>query len=132
MALNINEQARKEANLRLLQRTTDPSISNILDSATHVVLYQFAPASQSWEKANVEGGLFLAVKQSGYMMIILNRNSPDNYSIQLSANFQLQHQDPYLIFRQVEQGETVIKRNHRKNAKTRDAIDAEQHLSSSL
>ncbi|CAJ1956385.1 unnamed protein product [Cylindrotheca closterium] len=109
MALNINEQARKEANLRLLQRTTDPTISNILDSATHVVLYKFAPASQSWEKSNVEGGLFLAVKQSGYMMVILNRNSPDNYSIQLSANFQLQHQDPYLIFRQVEQGETVIR-----------------------
>mmetsp|Transcript_19204 Transcript_19204/g.47463 ORF Transcript_19204/g.47463 Transcript_19204/m.47463 type:complete len:265 (-) Transcript_19204:21-815(-) len=123
MALNINEQARKEANLRLLQRTTDPSISNILDSATHVVLYKFAQASQSWEKSNVEGGLFLAVKPSGYIMVIVNRSSPDNYSIQLSANFQLQHQDPYLIFRQLEQGETVIRGIWFPNANERVTVN---------
>lgn len=122
MALNI-EQARKEANLRLLQRTTDPSISNILDSATHVVLYKFAQASQSWEKSNVEGGLFLAVKPSGYMLVIVNRSSPDNYSIQLSANFQLQHQDPYLIFRQVEQGETAIRGIWFPNANERSLVN---------
>ena len=74
MALNINEQARKEANLRLLQRSTDASINNILGSATHVVLYKFAQASQSWEKSNVEGGLFLAVKPTGYMMVVVNRS----------------------------------------------------------
>lgn len=109
MALNINEQARKEANLRLLQRSMDPSISNILGSATHVVLYKFLQSSQSWEKSNVEGSLFLAVRPSGYLLVIVNRSSPDNYPIELSANFQLQHQDPYLIFRQEEKGETVIR-----------------------
>lgn len=109
MALNINEEARKEANLRLLQRSMDPSISDILGSATHVVLYKFSQSTQSWEKSNVEGGLFLAVRPSGFLLVIVNRNSPDNYPIELSANFQLQHQDPYLIFRQVEKGETVIR-----------------------
>jgi mRNA-decapping enzyme 1B len=109
MALNINEQARKEANLRLLQRSMDPSISDILGSATHVVLYKFSQSTQSWEKSNFEGGLFLAVRPSGYLLVIVNRNSPDNYPIELSANFQLQHQDPYLIFRQEEKGETVIR-----------------------
>jgi mRNA-decapping enzyme 1B len=109
MALNINEEARKEANLRLLQRSMDPSIRDILGSATHVVLYQFSQSTQSWEKSNVEGGLFLAVRPSGYLLVIVNRNSPDNYPIELSPNFQLQHQDPYLIFRQEEKGETVIR-----------------------
>jgi mRNA-decapping enzyme 1B len=110
MALQVNEQARKEANLRLLQRSMDRSISNILGSATHVVLYQFQQSSQSWEKSNVEGSLFLAVRPSGYLLVILNRNSPDNYPIPLSQDFQLQHKDPYLIFKQPqsESNSTVI------------------------
>lgn len=109
MALNINEQARKEANLRLLQRSMDRSISNILGSATHVVLYEFNQGSQSWEKSDVEGSMFLAVRPSGYLLVILNRNSRDNYPMELSADFQLQHSDPYLIFRQQQNGETVIR-----------------------
>lgn len=110
MALNINEQARKEANLRLLQRSMDRSISNILQSATHVVLYEFRQDSQSWEKSDVEGSMFLAVRNQGYLLVILNRNSRDNYPMELSADFQLQHSDPYLIFRQQSpQGETVIR-----------------------
>lgn len=109
MALNINEQARKEANLRLLQRSIDRSISDILGSATHVVLYQFQQSSQSWEKSNVEGSLFLAVRPKGYLLVILNRNSPDNYPIELSSDFQMQHKDPYLIFKQFCDGQTVIR-----------------------
>jgi mRNA-decapping enzyme 1B len=110
MALNINEQARKEANLRLLQRSVDRSISNILGSATHVVLYEFSQDSQCWEKSDVEGSMFLAVRPTGYLLAILNRNSRDNYPIELSADFQLQHSDPYLIFRQPQQdGKTVIR-----------------------
>ena len=111
MALNINEQARKEANLRLLQRSMDRSISNILGSATHVVLYEFRAESQCWEKSDVEGSMFLAVRPKGYLLVILNRNSRDNYPMELSTDFQLQHSDPYLIFRQQlsPQGETVIR-----------------------
>ena len=105
MAQNVNEQARKEANLRLLQRTMDRSISNIQGSATHVVLYHFHQSSQSWEISNVEGSLFLAVRPSGYVLVILNRNSPDSYPIVLSRDFQLQQNDPYLIFKNYEEGE---------------------------
>mmetsp|Transcript_19797 Transcript_19797/g.31943 ORF Transcript_19797/g.31943 Transcript_19797/m.31943 type:complete len:266 (+) Transcript_19797:169-966(+) len=104
MALNINEQARKEANLRLLQRSMDRSISNILGSATHVVLYNFDQSSSSWEKSNAEGSLFLAVRPSGYLLVILNRNSPDNYPIELTKDFQLQNNDPYLIIKNYDQG----------------------------
>jgi mRNA-decapping enzyme 1B len=49
---------------------------------------------------------FLAVKPTGYLLVILNRNSPDNYPIELSQDFQLQHNDPYLIFKQPGSGET--------------------------
>jgi len=109
MALNINEQARKEANLRLLQRSVDRTITNLLGSATHVVLYEFSEESRSWEKSDVEGSMFLAVRPTGYLLVILNRNSRDNYPIELSADFQLQHNDPYLIFRQQLNGKIIIR-----------------------
>lgn len=101
-AVTINEQARKEANLRLLQRSMDGSIVDIMGSATHVVLYNFDTASNSWEKSNVEGSLFLCYKANQtYTLVILNRNSPDNYPMDLDAGFQVQLSDPYLylIFR---------------------------------
>jgi mRNA-decapping enzyme 1B len=109
MALSVNEQARMEANLRLLQRSTDNTITNILGTATHVVLYKFQQSTQSWEKSNVEGSLFLAVRPMGYLLLILNRNSPENYQLSVNKDFQLQHKDPYLIFKQHEEGATVIR-----------------------
>lgn len=124
MALTINETARKEANLRLLQRSMDRSISNILGSATHVVLYKFQQTSQSWEKSDVEGSMFLAVRPKGYLLVILNRNSPENYPIELSRDFQLQHSDPYLIFRQQQpDGDTVIRGIWFPNANERVAMN---------
>jgi mRNA-decapping enzyme 1B len=106
--VTINEQARKEANLRLLQRSMDRSIVDILGSATHVVLYDFDTVSNSWEKSNVEGSLFLCVKQNGrYTLVILNRNSPDNYPMDLDAGFQVQLNDPYLIFRNSDAAGTL-------------------------
>jgi hypothetical protein len=50
----ITEEARRAANLRVLQRI-DPSIIGIVGSATHVVLYEFLETTQKWEKQNCEG-----------------------------------------------------------------------------
>lgn len=109
MALSINEEARKQANLRLLQKS-DPTISDLLGSATHVVLYNFSQESQSWEKSNVEGSLFLtSTTSNGYVLVILNRNAPENYKIQLTPDFQLQNSIPYLIFKQQQDANVVIR-----------------------
>eukprot|EP00533_Pseudo-nitzschia_delicatissima_P014120 CAMPEP_0197262604 /NCGR_PEP_ID=MMETSP1432-20130617/582_1 /TAXON_ID=44447 /ORGANISM="Pseudo-nitzschia delicatissima, Strain UNC1205" /LENGTH=246 /DNA_ID=CAMNT_0042726907 /DNA_START=23 /DNA_END=763 /DNA_ORIENTATION=- len=102
--LNVNEQARKEANMRLLKRSVDRSITDILGGATHVVLYHFHEESQSWEKSDVEGSLSLCVRDGGtrHVLVILNRNSPDNYPMDFTADFQLQKSDPFLIFKNYE------------------------------
>ncbi len=50
----ISEEAKRAANLRVLQRA-DSGIIDILKSATHVVLYEFNADSKAWEKRNVEG-----------------------------------------------------------------------------
>jgi mRNA-decapping enzyme 1B len=107
MALNINEQARRDANLRLLQRKVDPTIADILGSASHVVLYDFSQQTNAWEKSNVEGSMFLSVRPAGYLLVILNRNSPTNYPIVLTRDFQLQQNDPYLIFKNYENNQTT-------------------------
>ena len=92
----MTEDARKKANLRLLQRTCDSSITDILASSAHVVLYQFQQAS--WSKSDVEGSLFLTIQSSGaYNVIILNRNSNNNFNMPVTPALALQHQDPYLI-----------------------------------
>lgn len=109
--LNVNEQARKEANLRLLKRTVDRSITDILGGATHVVLYHFHEESQSWEKSDVEGSLSLAVRGQGsstrHVLVILNRNSPNNYPMDFTSDFQLQKSDPFLIFKNYEKGNQI-------------------------
>jgi mRNA-decapping enzyme 1B len=101
MALNISsDQVRYQANLRLLQRTCSPHITDIVQSATHVVLYEFL--QHAWQKSNVEGSLFVVrLSQPPYtQLIILNRSSTDNLLMTVNAQLQLQHQDPYLILRE--------------------------------
>ena len=97
------EDLRKQANLRLLQRSIDSNIEDIVGSATHVVLYEYV-APQGWEKLQVEGSLFLVSQQpypvTQYSMAILNRHSTENFQVEVTKAFQLQHKDPYLIFKQ--------------------------------
>jgi mRNA-decapping enzyme 1B len=106
--LSVTEQARKQANLRLLQRTVDSNIVDIVQTATHVVLYEYEAAT-AWQKTGFEGSLFLAHSAAAYQLIILNRNSPDNFQMPLSADTQLQHDDPFLIFKQKVNGDTRIR-----------------------
>jgi len=47
-----------EYNLTVLKRR-DAAITEILDMSGHVVLYQFNESRQSWDRKNVEGGLFV-------------------------------------------------------------------------
>lgn len=55
--IKINEEDKKAANLRVLQKA-DPSITEIIAVASHAVLYEFDAVSNAWEKRNVEGVLF--------------------------------------------------------------------------
>jgi len=99
---NVNEDTRKKANLRVLQRL-DSTIQDIICSATHVVLYEFSQSNQAWEKKNIEGSLFIvsssSSSSSSYKVIVLNRNSINNLEVRISDAFQMQVKEPYLIFR---------------------------------
>lgn len=94
----LSDEARKEANLRVLQRQ-DKNVEDILGTATHVVLYEFV--APSWQKLDVEGSLFLVKRQCmpRFRLLVLNRNSTDNYQVDITSTFQVQEKDPYLMFR---------------------------------
>merc|ERR1712151_388120 len=137
MAVSLTEEARKRANLRLLQRSVDENIVDIVGNATHVVLYEFQNIG-GWSKSDVEGSLFLVQivqtqtkSNNGHgdnhnhhnnhnnnhhnnhnhnhnnhnnnkiiQLVILNRNSTKNFSLDITSTFQLQHKEPFLMFRQ--------------------------------
>ena len=107
MATKIAE-ARRKANLRVLQRL-DSLILDIQGSATHVVLYEFSVDSQQWEKTGCEGSLFIAKRSESprFKLVVLNRNSKENLEVPITGKFQMQVQEPYLIFRETK-GDGVV------------------------
>ena len=107
MATKIAE-ARRKANLRVLQRL-DNLILDIQGSATHVVLYEFSVDSQQWEKTGCEGSLFIAKRSESprFKLVVLNRNSKENLEVPITGKFQMQVQEPYLIFRETK-GDGVV------------------------
>lgn len=118
----ITEQARKEANLRLLQRTCLREINDVVQAATHVVLYEFV--CDGWQKCNIEGSMFLTQTPTTYYLVILNRHSTENLIMEVTGTMQLQHQDPYLIFRERVGDATRIRGIWFHNADERIAMTA--------
>ena len=100
MELSVNGEERKRANLRVLQRC-DKRIIDIIGLATHVFLYEFSTSENQWKKCNVEGSLFLAKRDEApwFKMVVLNRNSTQNLEVEINTSFQMQLNEPYLIFR---------------------------------
>ena len=108
------DDIKHSANLRALQRV-DASTVDIISSATHVVLYQFNDAHQQWEKAGIDGSLFLTKRQGDeinptrFRLVVLNRSNPENLIVDVSGSFQMQVRQPYLIFRDSKNPEAAIR-----------------------
>ena len=75
-------------NLSVLQQHY-PSTCQILTLAPFSVLYTFSPTTQSWEKCEVEGTLFVCalnpteVDGQRYSVVILNRKGLDNFYLEI-------------------------------------------------
>uniref|UniRef100_A0A7S1BY92 mRNA-decapping enzyme C-terminal domain-containing protein n=1 Tax=Corethron hystrix TaxID=216773 RepID=A0A7S1BY92_9STRA len=108
------DDIKHSANLRALQRV-DPSTVDIVSSATHVVLYQFNDTHQQWEKAGIDGSLFLTkrncdeINPTRFRLVVLNRSNPENLIVDVSGSFQMQVRQPYLIFRDSKNPEAAIR-----------------------
>ena len=107
MATTVNSEARRKANLRVLQRL-DSGIVDLAITASHVVLYEFNNGKANWEKKNVEGSLFVTKRSESprFKLIVLNRSSTENLEVPISSTFQLQNRDPYMIFKDTSRADS--------------------------
>ncbi|TPX69008.1 hypothetical protein CcCBS67573_g06963 [Chytriomyces confervae] len=87
----MDYQERKAHNLKVLKRH-DPLVTDILDSTSHVVVYDFDEAKQSWNKKGIEGTLFIVQRNSRvrHRMLILNRLSLDPFDVDLMDTIEFQ------------------------------------------
>ena len=68
------QQAKEIINLSVLKRY-DISITSLIETTSHVVLYDFDAQSMTWKKRGIEGTLFLyeRTEEPRYGIFILNR-----------------------------------------------------------
>jgi len=99
--------AAGQQTLNSLKRV-DPSITEILASATHATLYNFG-ADQEWERADVEGPLFIVARNAHprVRLVVLNRLSMTNMVEDVDLTFELEVVDRYLIFRRSDDSEKI-------------------------
>ena len=76
------------------------------------MIYVFISGSQKWERKEVEGALFLVKRSAAprFRLIVMNRLSTKNLLQDVTAQFQQEIMEPYLIFRCADPvtGEKVI------------------------
>ena len=96
----IAEKAKDLATLKVLQKT-DPSVVEILGSASHVTLYGFDLDQQAWSRKNVEGSLFVVRRKAAptFQFVVLNRLSTENTVEDLLGAFEFELSPPYLLYR---------------------------------
>ena len=93
------------ANKRVLQRL-DKTVVDIVASASHCVMYELGGGknSPSWEKKDVEGSLFIVKRSTAcpYSLIVLNRNSPSNFTQDIDGKTQTKIMEKLLMFKTVD------------------------------
>ncbi|KAJ1555341.1 mRNA-decapping enzyme 1B [Cladochytrium tenue] len=91
---------RRQANLSVLRRH-DAAVSEIVDLATYVVVYNFDPERQAWARRGVEGTLFVVRRAVApwYSLVVLNRLALENFTVGLSPSMEIQTTGNYLIYR---------------------------------
>ncbi|KAJ3210271.1 mRNA-decapping enzyme 1B [Dinochytrium kinnereticum] len=92
--------ARNAVNMKVLKRYESDTTA-IVDSTSHVVVYDFNTDTKTWSKKGIEGTLFLLKRSRKpfYSMFVLNRLSTENYKTNLSSDMEVQVLGDYVIFR---------------------------------
>ncbi|KAJ3018088.1 hypothetical protein HKX48_003164 [Thoreauomyces humboldtii] len=97
----MDPTARLAVNLNVLRRH-DPSISQILESSSHVVVYDFDPVTKNWTKKGIEGTMFVFQRSVAplYGLFVMNRLGLENLMVLLNADMEVQLLQEFVIYRQ--------------------------------
>ncbi|KND04991.1 uncharacterized protein SPPG_00674 [Spizellomyces punctatus DAOM BR117] len=96
----MDPAARLAVNLNVLRRH-DSNIVAILDSSSHVVVYDFDQQSSSWTKKGIEGTMFVFQRsvEPFYGLFVMNRLGIENLMVLLSADMEVQLMQEFVIYR---------------------------------
>ncbi|KAJ2656230.1 hypothetical protein IWW48_005139 [Coemansia sp. RSA 1200] len=104
---NVTTDARKKlaANLQVLRRY-DSQIEAIIDTTSHVVLYQFQEQTQTWANKDVEGALFIYKRATAphFGFTIMNRIGVENYTEYLGSEMAFQTSGQIVIYTSKSKG----------------------------
>ncbi|KAI8929172.1 hypothetical protein BC831DRAFT_444977 [Entophlyctis helioformis] len=91
---------KQAINLSVLRRH-DPFISVILDTSSHVTVYDFDAPSQAWTKRGIEGTMFVFQRtvQPMFGFFVMNRLGIDNLMISLSSDLHIEMLGDYLMYK---------------------------------
>lgn len=100
----LDQESTQHLNLTVLQRF-DPTITDIILTASHVALYDFDINLNQWSRKEVQGSLFVVKrsKEPWYQFIVMNQNNTENLVEDLSGKFDFDLQVPYLLYRNSSQ-----------------------------
>lgn len=102
----VNQRTVEDLNTSVLRRYL-PSIHTILDIANYAVLYTFNPDAQAWQKADIEGTLFVcATAPDEFCVMILNRRGLENFVADILSPGDIEVSGEYLYLRSETDGET--------------------------
>jgi len=104
-----------DLNLSVLKRYS-PDIITILSIAPSAVIYNFLPTEQTWEKADVEGTLFVCQLQASplankdrYSIVVLNKKGLENLIVEMCEVQDVEITTQFLILRWTdESGERIV------------------------
>lgn len=102
---------RDQINANVIKKYV-PSLSHIIAVGPNAVIYTFAPDSSNWDKANIEGSMFICQLTPSsvtggprHCIIVLNRKGMDNLIIESAEIEDVEIKDEILILRFQSHGE---------------------------
>ncbi|KAI9895324.1 hypothetical protein PsorP6_018889 [Peronosclerospora sorghi] len=100
MMTQVDRAQSNAMNLQVLKRQ-DADVMEIVDTASHVVMYEFDQDAQSWKRKDVEGCLFVVKRSSSprFQIFVNNRLSTTNMRLDLDGRLQVDNIDSFLIIR---------------------------------
>ncbi|TYZ67521.1 hypothetical protein PybrP1_004647 [[Pythium] brassicae (nom. inval.)] len=99
-AVQVDRAQSDAMNLQVLKRQ-DSDVMEIVDTASHVVMYEFDQDNQSWKRKEVEGCLFVVKRFSTprFQVFVNNRLSTTNMTLAVDEHLQVSSVDSFLIMR---------------------------------
>ena len=107
--LEVDLSAKRTKSLTLLKRINE-TVLEIVHDSTQTAVYNFNIETGGWEKAGIEGALFLTRNSVApyYSVFVLNKLAPENFMLNLNTLINASCQSPFIMLRYATEGAPAI------------------------